>query len=112
MRTSRPPPGASGAFKPEQLELARRVRPFAEVMYLVVAVNSDVGERERDVLRGALRTLTDNLLSSAVLDRMLGEFEAARATEGLEPRLDAVASALYGDPADAELALELATAAG
>jgi tellurite resistance protein len=112
MVTSRPPPpNVAVTFKPEQLELARRVRPFAEAMYLVIAVDSDVGERERDVLRGALRTLTDNLLSSAVLETMLGEFESARASEGIEQRLDAVASTLYWDPNDAELALELAIAA-
>ena len=96
---------------PEQRELARRVRPFAEAMYLVIGADAEVGPRERDVLRGALRTLTDNLLSSAALDRMLAEFQEARASEGLEPRLDAVASALYGDRTDAELALELAIAA-
>jgi tellurite resistance protein len=63
------------------------------------------------VLRGALRTLTDNLLSSAVLETMLEEFETARAEEGAEARLDAVASALYWDATDAELAVKLAIAA-
>jgi tellurite resistance protein len=112
MLTSRPPPPASARpWKPEQLELARRVRPFAEAMYLVIGANSDVGDRERDVLRGALRTLTDNLLSSDVLETMLGEFEQARAGEGMESRLDAVASALYWDATDAELAVKLAIAA-
>jgi tellurite resistance protein len=112
MVTSSPPPSAGPVtFKPEQLELARRVRPFAEAMYLVVAVDSNVGDRERDLLRGALRTLTDNMLSSAVLDTMMREFESARGREGIEQRLDAIASALYWDPFDAELALELAIAA-
>jgi hypothetical protein len=111
MLTSRPPPPASARpWKPEQLELARRVRPFAEAMYLVIGANTDIGARERDVLRGALRTLTDNLLSSAVLETMLGEFETARAEEGTESRLDAVASALYWDATDAELAVKLAIA--
>jgi hypothetical protein len=112
MLTSRPPPPASARpWKPEQLELARRVRPFAEAMYLVIGANADIGERERDILRGALRTLTDNLLSSAVLETMLEEFEAGRAEEGTEARLDAVASALYWDATDAELAIKLAIAA-
>lgn len=111
MLTSRPPPPAAARpWKPEQLELARRVRPFAEAMYLVIGANADIEERERDVLRGALRTLTDNLLSSTVLETMLGEFEAARAEEGTEARLDAVASALYWDATDAELAIKLAIA--
>jgi tellurite resistance protein len=118
MLTSRPPPPMTppgghpvvAKWKPEQLELARRVRPFAEAMYLVVGADADIGERERDILRGALRTLTDGLLSSAVLETMLEEFEAARAEEGADARLDAVGSALYWDPTDAELALKLAIA--
>jgi tellurite resistance protein len=111
-RSTPPPPvGASGSLKPEQLALARRVRPFAEAMYLVIGADAEVGERERDVLRGALRTLTDNMLSSTALDHMLAAFEEARAREGLEPRLDDVASELYGDRTDSELALELAIAA-
>ncbi len=111
MLTSRPPPPAAARpWKPEELELARRVRPFAEAMYLVIGSDAEVGERERDVLRGALRTLTDNLLSSSVLETMLEEFETARAEEGTEARLDAVASALYWDATDAELAVKLAIA--
>jgi tellurite resistance protein len=111
MRTSRPPPPAAARpWKPEELELARRVRPFAEAMYLVVGADAEIGGRERDVLRGALRTLTDNQLSSSVLDTMLEEFEAARAVEGTDARLDAVASALYWDATDAELAVKLAIA--
>ncbi len=114
MSTSRPPPPPNGLraeLKPEQLELARRVRPFAEAMYLVIGADAEIGERERDVLRGALRTLTDNTVRSAVLDTMLGEFERARAEEGTDARLDAIASVLYSDPLDAHLALELAVAA-
>jgi len=108
---SRPPPPPQSGMKPEQLELARRVRPFAEAMYLVIAADSDVADRERDVLRGALRALTDGTLSSAALEAMLSDFERARARDGLELRLDAVASALYGDHTDAELALKLSIAA-
>lgn len=108
----RPPPLATDAPKPELTEMVRRVRPFAEAMYLVIAADADIAERERDVLRGALRTLTDGTLSSAVMESLLREFEQARARQGSELRLDAVASALYGDPADAELALGLAIAAG
>jgi tellurite resistance protein len=108
----RPPPLVPNAPKPELTELVHRVRPFAEAMYLVIAADAEIAERERDVLRGALRTLTDGALSSMVMESLLREFEMARAREGSDLRLDAVASALYGDPADAELALGLAIAAG
>jgi tellurite resistance protein len=99
------------ALSPELQALAERVRPFAEVMYLVLAADSQISEPERDVLRGALRSLTEGALSSSALDALLSEFEAARERQGLEVRLDHVASQLYTDRADARLALGLATAA-
>jgi hypothetical protein len=101
------PPGLS----PEQLALAERVRPFAEAMYLVLATDAKISDNERDVLRGALRSLTEDALSTNALDAMLAEFEQLRAQQGLELRLDHLASQLYGDRADAKLALGLATAA-
>jgi tellurite resistance protein len=99
------------ALSPELQALAERVRPFAEVMYLVLAADSKISEPERDVLRGALRSLTEGALSSSALDSMLSEFETARERQGLEVRLDHLASQLYSDRADARLALGLATAA-
>jgi uncharacterized tellurite resistance protein B-like protein len=107
LRPSLPPtePG------PEALAMLQRVRPFAEAMYLVLAAEHDIAERERNVLRGALRTLTDGVLSTASMETMLGNFERARERDGVDVRLDALAAALYGDPSDAELALGLMAAA-
>jgi hypothetical protein len=102
-----PPP----MLGPETLALTERVRPFAEAMYLVLSADGQISDRERDLMRGALRTLTEGLLSSAVLERMIADFARARASEGLEVRLDRVASELYGDRADARLALGLSMAA-
>jgi tellurite resistance protein len=96
---------------PELRALAERVRPFAEVMYLVLATDSHISTPERDVLRGALRSLTEGALSTNALDAMLEEFEQLRERQGLELRLDNLASQLYADRADARLALGLATAA-
>ena len=104
-------PVSSLCASPELAALAERVRPFAEVMYLVLAADATLGERERDVLRGALRSLTEDALSSAALDEMLEQFERKRARDGWELRLDELASQLYSDRADARLALGLATAA-
>lgn len=109
-----PPPSdaaTSTAESPELLALAERVRPFAEVMFLVLAADSTISAPERDVLRGALRSLTEGALSTNALDAMLEEFEKLRERQGLEMRLDQLASQLYGDRADARLALGLATAA-
>lgn len=111
MDSQRPPP-LNPEPRPEVVEMTRRVRPFAEAMYLVLAADGGLRERERDVLRGALRTLTDGLLSSAAMDAMLAEFERMRAFQGLDMRLDAVAASLYSDRSDGELALSLMAAAG
>ena len=105
------PPAIAPVATPELWALAERVRPFAEVMYLVLAADDEISERERNVLRGALRSLTEGALSSAALDEMVAQFEQKRAREGVELRLDYLASALYPDRSDARLALGLATAA-
>ncbi|HEX4352147.1 MAG TPA: TerB family tellurite resistance protein [Polyangiales bacterium] len=113
MASYRPPPMNAGTDpNPEALAMTQRVRPFAEAMYLVLAADGDVGERERDVLRGALRSLTDGKLSSASMESLLCEFERARALQGVDLRLDSLAAAFYGDRSDAELALGLMAAAG
>ncbi|MET0384645.1 MAG: hypothetical protein ABW321_01740 [Polyangiales bacterium] len=96
---------------PELSALADRVRPFAEVMYLVLAADTEITERERDLLRGTLRTLTEGALSSTTMDGMLKAFERDRARDGVELRLDYLASSLYPDRSDARLAIGLATAA-
>jgi tellurite resistance protein len=113
-RPSIGPPAADAqdsADSPELDALTERVRPFAEVMYLVLSADSKLSQPERDVLRGALRSLTEGALSSRALDHMLEQFEALREHQGLELRLDYLASQLYADRADARLALGLATAA-
>jgi predicted phage gp36 major capsid-like protein len=63
------------------------------------------------VLRGALRSLTEGALSSDALDEMMQAFERHVARDGVELRLDQLASILCNDRADARLALGLAAAA-
>lgn len=88
-----------------------RLRPFAEAMFLVVASDRTLDAAELATLRGALRTLTEDRLGSAALDGLLGELQSRLEQSGAEERLDAVASELYGDRDDAELAISLAVAA-
>ena len=106
-----PDPRHASTATPEVSALAERVRPFAEVMYLVLSADAAITERERDVLRGALRSLTEGVLSSAAMNEMLDEFAHNLARDGLELRLDYLASTMYADRADGRLALGLATAA-
>jgi hypothetical protein len=99
------------AVSPELAALAERVRPFAEVMYLVLAADADISQREHTVLRGALRSLTEGALSSEALELMLETFEREVQQDGVDLRLDQLASILCNDRADARLALGLAAAA-
>jgi tellurite resistance protein len=97
-------------IKPESRAAYQRIRPLAEAMYLVMAADRHVNERERDALRGAIRTLTDGGLGTLAMENMIMEFEQALARDGLDVRLDALASFLYGDRDDMELAVALAAA--
>jgi tellurite resistance protein len=116
--TIAPPPPAAGAPKPmraaatrpEDRAMYERLRPFAEGVYLVVSADRNVSDRERDALRGALRILTEGALSSAAIEAMIAEFDRDLERDGYELRLDHVASELYGDVADQELAVALAAA--
>jgi tellurite resistance protein len=109
--TVRPPSmGASVPTSPEVDAMYARVRPLAEVMFLVMTADETVGHRERDTLRGAIRTLTGGVLSSTAMEKMISEFEDSVMREGVDVRLDYVASVLYGDRDDSELALSLAAA--
>jgi tellurite resistance protein len=109
--TLHPPAPRSSKASPELSAMAERVRPFAEIMYLVLSADTSITERECDVLRGALRSLTEGALSSTAMNGMLREFEHNLAREGLDLRLDYLASVMYADRSDARLALGLATAA-
>ena len=95
---------------PESRAAYQRIRPVAEAMYLVMSVDRRVSDVERDTLRGAIRTLTDGELGTQAMENMIAEFEQALARDGIEVRLDAIASTLYGDRDDMELAVALAAA--
>jgi tellurite resistance protein len=88
-----------------------RLRPFAEAVFLVIAADGDVDERETELLRGMLRALTAGQLGGAALDAMLKEFRSALQWQGLAMRLDRVASEAYGDREDVELMVSLVSAA-
>jgi tellurite resistance protein len=96
--------------RPETSALYARVEPLAEVMFLVMSSDGTIDAQERAALRGMLRTLTDGALSSPEMERMLDDFGAQLAVDGIEQRLDTVAARLYAQPEDRELALALGAA--
>jgi hypothetical protein len=104
----RPTPWSGNSAPPEAQAAYQRIRPFAEAMYLVMAADGRLDDRERITLRGALRSLTAGVLGTSAMESMLSEFERLLAVQGLELRLDDVASRIYGEPEDRELALVLA----
>ena len=95
---------------PDSDALERRVFPFAQVMLLVMTADSEITERERSVVRGAVRSLTDGRVSTAVVDRMLGQLETAVHDEGRSACLEQVASHLSANRDDSELAFALGAA--
>lgn len=103
-------PGAFSMADPPAAAAYDRLQPFAEAMFLVMSADADIKDSERDVLRGALRSLSEGGLGTAATEAMLRELEERLVRDGMEVRLDNVAAHLWPDPNDRELALALAAA--
>ncbi len=90
-------------------DASRRFDALFEVMFLMIAADGKVEDAEFEVLRGAVRGLTDNALRTAHIEKMLAECKA-RYEQGKEARLEAIAPILKEDPALTEAAFSLAAA--
>jgi tellurite resistance protein len=98
---------------PEELERAVSIAeygPLCEAMYLMMSADKSVSAAEKDVLRGALRELSDGSVRSSHIDAMLDDAEKSIARDGRERRLEVVAALLRDDANRAEVALVLAAA--
>jgi uncharacterized tellurite resistance protein B-like protein len=84
--------------------------PLCEAMYLMMSADGSVGDDERAVLKGALKSLSDDALSSATIDSMVDAAARNAETAGREKRLAEVAAQLCEDPARREVAFVLAAA--
>lgn len=87
----------------------RRFEALFEAMYLMVEADGEVSEVERDVLRGAVRGLTDNAVRSVHIEKLI-EGCRERAKDGTKVRLAAIAPTLKEDPALVEAAFSLSAA--
>jgi tellurite resistance protein len=94
----------------EAESLLERVSPFLELLYLMMIIDDKCDERERRLLRGVTRTLGGADLPGATVDQLLAVFDAHVQAEGVEGRLDSVASWLSADRLDAEAAFTLTAA--
>jgi len=87
----------------------RRFDALFEAMFLMIAVDGEFSDSEREVLRGAVRGLTDNAVRTAHIDKMFDECKE-RFSQGTEARLKAIGPILQEDPALVEAAFSLAAA--
>jgi tellurite resistance protein len=87
----------------------RRFDALFEAMFLMISADGEVADEEREVLRGAVRGLTDSAVRTAHIDRLFDDCKA-HAKQGAEARLNAIAPILKEDPALVEAAFSLAAA--
>jgi uncharacterized tellurite resistance protein B-like protein len=84
--------------------------PLCEAMYLMMSADGQVTDDEREVLRGALRNLSDDQLRGAQIEALLDSAAKNVAEHGREGRMRDVILTLHDDRARAEVAFVLAAA--
>ncbi len=94
----------------DALRLVEEWGAFVEAMYLMMAADHRVKNVEREVLRGALLTLSDDRVRTRHMEAMLDAAMRKVMAEGPEKRLAIVIDALKGNPARAESAVVVAAA--
>ena len=110
------PSSAYGSLTREALLTPREqdelewVDPIGEVMFLMMRADREGTEREKTVLKGALRDLTGGVLRSGTLDVLLEHYEERVATAGWRGRLEAAADILSRDSLTSEVTYTLAAA--
>jgi tellurite resistance protein len=87
----------------------KRFEALFEAMYLMVVVDGEVADSEREVLRGAVRGLTDNSVRTAHIDKLFERMNE-QVKQGVNQRIAAIAPILKEDPALTEAAFSLASA--
>jgi tellurite resistance protein len=87
----------------------RRFEALFEVMYLMVMADNNVADVEREVLRGAVRGLTEHSVRTHHIEKLF-EKCAELSKQGVNVRLKAVAPIIKEDPALVDAAFSLAAA--
>ncbi len=106
-------PGDISTMTPDAAELltvTAEFGPICEAMYLMMSADGSIGEVERDVLRGAIRNLSQDAVRTAHIEAMLVQSAKAVEEQGRDARLREVIASLQDDPARAEVAFVLAAA--
>jgi tellurite resistance protein len=106
----RPSTVATSAEAAEGQRLHADYAPLCEAMYLMMSADGEISADEREVLRGALRNLSNSALRSADIDELLAHAVRNVEAAGREARLEEVAAELAEDRGRAEVAFVLAAA--
>lgn len=91
------------------VDAKNRFEALFEVMYLMVTADGVIADAERDVLRGAVRGLTQHAVRTVHIEKLFERCEEL-AKEGRSQRLAVIAPTLKEDPALVEAAFSLAAA--
>lgn len=100
----------AGMLAPEEQVALARVEPLAEVMFLMMSADGVVADSEREVLRGAVRSLSDDGVRGGTIKVMLEKFQHELDEVGRDARLEEICDGLHDDRASAEGAFVLAAA--
>lgn len=112
-RGQRPSIVADPNASPDSAELVQILSeygPLCEAMYLMMSADGKITNDEREVLKGALRNLSNDGIRGNHIEAMLDEAGKHVAEHGRDKRMDEVVSALKEDTARAEVAFVLAAA--
>lgn len=113
-RGRRPSVGPTVANLPqsavELMEINADYGALCEAMYLMMAADGRVLNVEREVLKGAMRTITDDSVRGVYIEAMLDTAAKRLAADGQEARLEVLIQALKSDPIKAEVAYVIAVA--
>lgn len=101
------------SLSPEAVELQTLLAeygPLCEAMYLMMSADGAVGDEEREVLKGALRNLSNDAIRTKHMDAMLELAGKNVADKGRDQVMSDVVASLHEDKARAEVAFVLAAA--
>ena len=101
------------ATSPEASELAlvsAEYGPLCDAMYLMMSADGDVSGEEREVLKGALRNLSNDEVRSVQIEAMLDSAKQRIAASGRDAMFHAIMETLHDDTARGEVTFVLAAA--
>ena len=102
--------GAASAAVIEAIQVVEEYGPLCELSYLIMIADNKVSNLERDVLRGALRTISNNLVRSSHMESMIDHIAHQVVEQGAPARLNHAIARLLHMPARAEVAYIIAHA--